>query len=119
MHAYFALSMVKYLTESSNINDFTKTFEQTSQHLTYFWQPGIKQIERKQSVIANKYRNCEQEAYELLFCIIAYNTLSRLESSDDVSDDENAKENLVKVSGNPILPMGYRKNVNLHTYTVL
>ena len=36
MHAYFALSMVKYLTESSNINDFTKTFEQTSQHLTYY-----------------------------------------------------------------------------------
>ena len=73
----------------------------------------------KQSVIANKYRNCEQEAYELLFCIIAYNTLSRLKSSDDVSDDENAKENLVKVSGNPILPMWYRKNVNLHTFTVL
>ena len=73
----------------------------------------------KQSVIANKYRNCEQEAYELLFCIIAYNTLSRLKSSDDVSDDENAKENRVKVSGNPILPMWYRKNVNLHTFTVL
>ena len=61
----------------------------------------------------------EQEAYELLFCIIAYNTQSRLKSSDDVSDDENAKENLVKVSGNPILPMWYRKNVNLHTFTVL
>ena len=73
----------------------------------------------KQSVIANKYRNCEQEAYELLFCIIAYNTLSRLKSSDDVSDDENAKENLVKVSSHPILPMWYRKNVNLHTFTVL
>ena len=73
----------------------------------------------KQSVIANKYRNCEQEAYELLFCIIAYNTLSRLKSSDDVSDDENAKKNLVKVSCNPILPMWYRKNVNLHTFTVL
>ena len=73
----------------------------------------------KQSVIANKYRNCEQEAYELLFCIIAYNTLSRLKSSDDVSDDENAKENLIKVSSHPILPMGYRENIDLHTFTVL
>ena len=68
----------------------------------------------KQSVIANEYRNCEQETYELLFCIIAYNTLSRLKSSDDVSDDENAKENLVKVMSRPNLPMWYRKNVNLH-----
>ena len=59
----------------------------------------------KQSVIANEYRNCEQEAYELLFCIIAYDTLSRLKSSDDVSYDENAKENLVKVTSRPILPM--------------
>ena len=59
----------------------------------------------KQSVIANEYRNCEQEAYELLFCIIAYDTLSRLKSSDDVRDDEDAKETLVKVSSHPILPM--------------
>ena len=73
----------------------------------------------KQSVIANEYRNCEQEAHELLFCIITHNTLSRLKSSDDVRDDENAKETLVKVSSHPILPMWYRKNVNLHTFTVL
>ena len=59
----------------------------------------------KQRVIANEYRNCEQEAYELLFCSIAYDTLSRLKSSDDVSDDENTKENLVKVTSRPILPM--------------
>ena len=59
----------------------------------------------KQSVIANEYRNCEQEAYELLFCIIAYDTLSRLKSNDDISDDENAKENLVKVTSRPFLPM--------------
>lgn len=58
----------------------------------------------KQSVITNEYRNCEQEAHELPSCIIAYNTLSRLKSSDDVSDDENAKETLVKVSDNPFLP---------------
>ncbi len=73
----------------------------------------------KQSVIANEYRNCEQETHELLSCIIAYNTLSCLKSSDDVSDDENAKEPLVKVSGNPFLPMGYRENIDLHTFTGL
>ena len=73
----------------------------------------------KHGVIAYEYRYCEQEAYELLFCIIAYNTLSRLKSSDDVSDDENAKENLVKVSSHPILPMVYRENINLHTFTGL
>ena len=38
---------------------------------------------------------------------------------DDVGDDENAKEPLVKVSGNPFLPMGYRENIDLHTFTVL
>ena len=73
----------------------------------------------KQSVIANEYRYCEQEAHELLFCIIAYNTQIRLKSSDDVSDDENAKETLVKVSSNPFLPMGYRDNINLLTFTGL
>ena len=51
----------------------------------------------KQSVIANEYRNCEQEAYELLFCIIAYDTLSRLKSSDDVSDDEKPRKTLSKL----------------------
>ena len=55
----------------------------------------------QQSVIANEYRNCEQEAYELLFCIIAYDTLSRLKSSDDVSDDENAKKTLSKLRAIP------------------
>ena len=64
-----------------------------------------KTDKHKQSVIANEYRNCEQEAYELLFCIIAYDTLSRLKSNDDISDDENAKENLVKVTSRPFLPM--------------
>ncbi len=73
----------------------------------------------KQSVIANEYQNCEQEAHELLSCIIAYNTLSCLKSSDDVGDDENAKDPLVKVSGNPFPPMGYRENINLHTFTGL
>lgn len=53
------------------------------------------------------------------FCIITHNTLSRLKSSDDVRDDEDAKETLVKVPSHPILPMWYRKNVNLHTFTVL
>ncbi len=67
----------------------------------------------KYGVIAYEYRYCEQKAYELFFCIIAYDTLSRLKSSDDVSDDENTKENLVKVTSRPILPMWYRKNVNL------
>ena len=33
--------------------------------------------------------------------------------------DENAKEPFVQVSGNPILPMGYRENSNLPTFTGL
>ena len=35
--------------------------------------------------------------------------LSCFVSRNDVSDDENTKEPLVQVSGNPILPMGYRE----------
>ena len=60
----------------------------------------------KQSVIANKYRDCEQEAHELLVCIITHNILSCLESRYDVGDDENAKEPLVEVTRYPFLPMG-------------
>lgn len=67
----------------------------------------------KQSVIADEYRNCEQEAHELLFGIIAYNTLSSLKSSDDVSDVENAEARTrtrMNVNGHdaaPNMPTGY------------
>ena len=41
---------------------------------------------------------------------------SCLKSCDNVRDDENAKETLVKVTSHPILPMWYRKNVYFHTF---
>ena len=71
----------------------------------------------KQGVIANEYRNCEQNTQKVIISTLY--PLSCFVSRNDVSDDENANEPLVQVSGNPFLPMGYGKNVNLHTFTGL
>ena len=57
----------------------------------------------KQSVIANEYRNCEQNTHKVI--ISTHYPLRCFVSRNDVSDDENAKENLVKVTSRPILPM--------------
>ena len=60
------------------------------------------------------------QKYKETRCDILNNLqINCLKSCDDVGDDENAKEPLVKVSGNPFFPMGYRENINLRTFTGL
>jgi hypothetical protein len=58
-------------------------------------------------------------AFRVLQLVLRAFSRFSVSRSDDVGDDENAKEPLVKVSGNPFFPMGYRENINLRTFTGL
>ena len=75
---------------------------------------GDRRAKREQVLKLAEYFH--QDENEMLTLWLADKVLDAVDGEQELSSQ--AIE-VAQVSGNPILPMWYRKNVNLHTFTVL